>query len=174
MDLPAGFTLTPWPWELTRPSSGLGSRVQPNTSPTTCQSSVKSLCLFGKILLQTACIPGGDDSRSVHRLSEQPHKCRNDTRGQDTNSREQQFREKQSGPAPMAGTSPPPGASEFPTQQHLASQVSAFPTLGVGCFQEGGLRGCLIAWPAVCSSFPRKESHLQFLQRYSTKAPSHC
>lgn len=65
-----------------------------NTSHHLLVRCKESLSLFNNIPLQTAHVSDGDISGSVHRVSEQPHKCRNDTGGPDTNSREQQFRDK--------------------------------------------------------------------------------
>lgn len=172
MDLPAGFTLTPWPWELTRPSSGLGSRVRPNTSPTTCQSSVKSLCLFSKILLQTARIPGGDDSRSVHRLSEQPHQCRNDTGGQDTDSRESTSGKSNQAP-PHGRRLPSPGCLCVSHEAAPGLRSARLPSTRRWLLPRRRLER-LPRRPACSLLVLPKESHLQFLQRYSTKAPSHC
>ena len=84
------------------------------------------LSSFRQIPLQTARVSGGDDSRSVHRLSEQPHKCRNDTGGQDTNSRGQQFTGEVIKPPPLHHLSPP-GASASPRHPSGLALGAYFP-----------------------------------------------
>ena len=84
------------------------------------------LSSFRQIPLQTVRVSGGDDSRSVHRLSEQPHKCRNDTGGQDTNSRGRQFTGEVIKPPPLHHLSPP-GASASPRHPSGLAQGESLP-----------------------------------------------
>lgn len=84
--------------------------VIPLHSLVKCKEHLSS---FLQIPLQTARVSGRDDSRSAHRLSEQPHKCRNDTGGQDTDSRGRQFTGEVIKPPPLHDLSPP-GASACP------------------------------------------------------------
>lgn len=56
--------------------------------------------MFNKIPLQTPCASRRDHSRSARRLSEQVHKCRNNTGGRGSNSREQQPRKTQPSSSP--------------------------------------------------------------------------
>lgn len=64
--------------------------------------------MFSKIPLQTARVPGGDDSRSVHRLSEQPHKHNGGRGARGASSREQPAAWGQGSQAPARTWAPPP------------------------------------------------------------------
>lgn len=133
------------PWDLTQPPSALGGKVPNNTSHHLLVRCKESLGLFNNIPLQTAHVSHGDISGSVHRVSEQPHKCRNDTGGPDTNSREQQLRDKVIEPVPGADAS-----------LHVASGAAQSQW-----FSEAPSAKCLTIRPPVSSS-RRKARHSQF------------
>lgn len=160
-----GFHVDLRPWELPRlpaPWAADASQVQ---GP--CARSVRFLC--------KRCASRRDDSRSVHRVSEQMQKRHRRTRHQVQGSRS--LGKKQSSPRPHGRRLPShPGWGGVPLcfpGLHPCPQEPA-PSLRLEpATHEDCLKRCLVTGPAVSPSFPRQGSHLRFLRRSSTKAPSH-
>lgn len=166
MDLPPGFTLTPLALGTRTAFQDFGQREPPNTSEARvvkCEDSVCSMRLFCKQHASPAgTVPGQHTS----------HKCRHDTGRPDADSREQQFRNKQSSPCPDGGRPClPPGCLGI---SRGCAGLSGERHPAPGSLPPGGAwKGSPHARHPATLSFLRKDSHLRFLQRHSMKAPSH-